>query len=49
MIERTKTKIKFESKSQLSPTFRLSIKIERTKTKIKFESKSQHARQYRSL
>ena len=39
-IERTKTKIKFESKSQHSSYSLRSIKIERTKTKIKFESPS---------
>ena len=40
-IERTKTKIKFESKSQLTIDSSKNIIIERTKTKIKFESKSQ--------
>ena len=40
-IERTKTKIKFESKSQPPWKYDLIIFIERTKTKIKFESKSQ--------
>jgi len=40
-IERTKTKIKFESKSQLVYCCRYLWYIERTKTKIKFESKSQ--------
>ena len=41
MIERTKTKIKFESKSQLIRPTHTRETIERTKTKIKFESKSQ--------
>ena len=41
MIERTKTKIKFESKSQHGLMFLAVLCIERTKTKIKFESKSQ--------
>ena len=40
-IERTKTKIKFESKSQLNKPIPVNPVIERTKTKIKFESKSQ--------
>ena len=40
-IERTKTKIKFESKSQPDKVLRMASPIERTKTKIKFESKSQ--------
>ena len=41
-IERTKTKIKFESKSQPKMLECCHAGIERTKTKIKFESKSQH-------
>ncbi len=41
MIERTKTKIKFESKSQRFTVYCINFNIERTKTKIKFESKSQ--------
>ena len=40
-IERTKTKIKFESKSQQTGVDIDTGEIERTKTKIKFESKSQ--------
>ena len=43
VIERTKTKIKFESKSQQAWVAANVIPIERTKTKIKFESKSQPA------
>ena len=44
LIERTKTKIKFESKSQPSGRQHIFLDIERTKTKIKFESKSQLAK-----
>ena len=48
-IERTKTKIKFESKSQHSETDLILNLIERTKTKIKFESKSQLQNRYSDI